>query len=68
MGWGLLTLKNDPTRSLAPRIVLKYITPSGWCGIQILSLKKPGPFVSMTRLPYFSRELVAWLHEPQPKL
>ena len=24
MGWGILTLKNDPTCSLAPRVVLKF--------------------------------------------
>ena len=28
-------------------------------------LKKPDPFVSMTHYSYFSKELVAWLHEPQ---
>ena len=31
-------------------------------------LKKSSPFVSMTHLPYFSRERVAWLHEPQPNV
>ena len=28
-------------------------------------LEKSDPFVSMTHLPYFSKELVAWLHGPQ---
>ena len=47
MGWGLLTLKNDPTCSLAPRVVSKYKLHRDGVGFKFLA-KKSGPFDSMT--------------------
>ena len=55
MGWGLLTLKNDPTCTLVPRVVIKYSNSK---------LKNSGSF----RFDDTLTKLVAWLHEPQPNV